>query len=123
MRPFFAALFATAVAGACASEPRVATTFVVLEENATIPNRHAIRRTTIVDNDVLLIETRPRELYRVQLFPNCVNRTDMARPIRIQSAGMSVTRLSQFRIGNRTCSVRSITRVQRVPRDTAPPAS
>src|SRR5262245_10903302 len=87
MRPIFAALLATALASACASEPRAATTFAVVEQNATIPNRHAIRRTSIIDNDVLLVETRPNNLFRVELFPNCVNRTDMARPIRIQSTG------------------------------------
>jgi len=123
MRPILAALLASALAAACASEPRVATAFVVVEENATIPNRHAIRRTSIIDNDVLLIETRPRDLFRVELFPNCVNRTDIARAIHIQSVGMRVDRFSQFRIGNRRCSVRNITRVQRVPRDTAAPAS
>ena len=117
MRPVFSLLFTAALAGACASDrpPREAATFVVVEENATIPNRHAIRRTSIIDNDVLLIETRQRQLFRVELFPPCVARSDLARTVRIERAQMRVDRFTRFRVGSRTCSVRTITRVERAP--------
>jgi hypothetical protein len=117
MRPVFSLLFTAALAGACASDrpPREATAFVVMEENATIPNRHAIRRTHIIDNDVLLIETRPGQLFRVELFAPCVARADWARTVRIETTQARVDRFTRFRVGNRTCSVRTITRVERAP--------
>jgi hypothetical protein len=86
-----------------------------MEENATIPNRHAIRRTRVIDNDVLLIETRQRQLFRVELFPPCVARSDLTARIRIETTQARIDRFTRFRVGNRTCSVRTITRVERAP--------
>jgi hypothetical protein len=116
MRLIFALALTAALAAACASDrPLRASAFIVVEENASIPNRHLIRSTRILDNDVLLIDTRPGQLFRVDLFAPCVSIGDISRPIRVEGVGLSVTRTTRFRVGNRTCSIRSISRVERAP--------
>jgi hypothetical protein len=118
MRPILAlAAMVTLLTGACATEQaRAGPAFVVVEENASIANRRDIRRTSILDDDVLLIETRPGGFYRVELVGPCMSFADLAAPVRIEETGIGVDRSTRFRVGGRTCFVRSISRVERAPR-------
>lgn len=116
MRPSFAVAIAGIVLAACATDqgaPRP--TYAVVEENASISNRSDIRRTSILDDDTLLIETRPGGFYRVELFGPCISIADVMTPARIEDTGIGVDRTTRFRVGQRTCHVRSISRVERAP--------
>lgn len=118
MRPILAlAAMVTVLSGACATEQaRAGPAFVVVEENASIANRRDIRRTSILDDDVLLIETRPSGFYRVDLVGPCVSVVDAMTPVQIEETGIGIDRSTRFRVGGRTCFVRSLSRVEREPR-------
>ena len=119
MRPVLA-FFAIAgfLLAACATDARSQTrpAFVVVQENASIADRRDIRRTSILDDDTLLIETRASDLYRVDLIGPCISIADVMTPARIEDTGLGVDRSTRFRVGQRTCNVRSITKVERAPR-------
>ena len=122
MRPILAlSIAATALLGACATDQQGADAtpaYVVVEENASIDDRRDIRRTSVLEDDVLLIETRPGDYYRVDLVGPCVSITDVMTPVRVDETGMGIDRSTRFRVGERTCFVRSVTKVERAPRPT-----
>jgi hypothetical protein len=90
-----------------------------VEENAYIPDRRDIRRISILDDDALLIEEAPNHYYRVDLIGPCLSFADITAPVRIEDTGTGVDRSSRFRVGDQTCHVRSIARVERAPRPAA----
>ena len=116
MRPVFAAAACFLIA-ACATDGESAgPAYVVVEENASIDDRRDIRRTSVIEDDVLLIETRPGDYYRVDLIGPCVSIADAMTPVRIEETGMGIDRSTRFRVGGRTCFVRSVSKVERAPR-------
>jgi len=118
MRPVLAIAITGFLLAACATDARSdpGSNFVVVEENASIADRRDIRRTSILDDDTLLIETRGGDLYRVRVIGPCISIADVMTPARIEDTGMGVDRTTRFRVGQRTCNVRSITKVERAPR-------
>jgi len=118
MRPVLvivAALAGVALTACASDEQPSRPAYVVVEENASINDRRDIRRTSILDDDVLLIEARPGGFYRVELIGPCVSFADAITPIRIEDTGIGVDRTTRFNVGGRTCVVRSVSRVERAP--------
>lgn len=117
MRPILLAAVASILLAACATDQQSAgPAYVVVEENASIDDRRDIRRTSVLEDDVLLIETRPGGYYRVELIGPCVSITDVMTPVQIEETGIGIDRSTRFRVGGRTCFVRSVSRVERAPR-------
>lgn len=111
---------AALVLGACATGERASRpAYVVVEENAYIADRRDIRRTSILEDDTLLIEERPGRFYRVELIGPCMSLADITEPVRIEETSIGVDRSTRFVVGGRTCHVRSIARVERAPRPEA----
>jgi len=94
--------------------------FVVVEDNAVIDNPEMIRRIAVLDDDALLVEEGAGDLYRVRLFPGCLDVTDVMTPVRLRETGVGLDRSSQFIVGGRTCPVRAIEKVERTHRAPAP---
>jgi hypothetical protein len=118
MRPILVILIvlASLPLSACATDEHASRpAYVVVEENASINDRRDIRRTSILDDDVLLIEARPGGFYRVDLIGPCVSLADAMTPVRIEDTGIGVDRTTRFHVGGRTCVVRSVSRVERAP--------
>ena len=116
MRPVLATALACFVIAACATGESAGPAYVVVEENAAIDDRRDIRRISVLEDDVLLIETRPSDYYRVDLIGPCVSIADAMTPVRLEETGMGIDRSTRFRVGGRTCFVRSVSRVERTPR-------
>lgn len=117
MRPILLAAVASVLITACATDGQSAgPAYVVVEQNASIDDRRDIRRTSVLEDDVLLIETRPGDYYRVELIGPCVSIADVMTPVQIEETGIGIDRSTRFRVGARTCFVRSVSRVERAPR-------
>ena len=106
----FAAFLALA---ACATPPSAPPEFNVVETNAYIPDRALIQEISFLDDDVLLIRVSARELYRVRLIPGCTNYGDVGVAARLADTGPGVDRSTRVIVGDNTCAIRSISRVER----------
>lgn len=102
------------VLAACASDGPSGPAYVVVEPNVTVTDRHLIRRISVLDDDLLLVESGANTYYQVRLLPGCVDFADITTPIRLHETSMGLDRTSRFVIGDQTCPVRSIDRVERV---------
>lgn len=106
-------------AAACAAPGERREVFRVVEENASIVDRSLIRRMSVLEDDVLLIESGAGRLHRVRLLGPCVSITDIMTPVRVAETSMGVDRSTRFIVGGRTCFVRAIEEVERIPRQAA----
>ena len=117
MRLILAAALAALPLIACASGGAPAQpAFVVVEENASIPDRRNVTRMSLLDDDTLLIEESPGDLYRIDLIGPCASIADLTSPVAIEETSIGIDRSTRFIIGGRTCHVRSIAKVERAPR-------
>jgi hypothetical protein len=121
--PPIAALFAAPLAAlglfalsACATSDAAARAeaFELVEENASISNRHLLRRLAVIEDDTLLAEIGAGELYRIKLFPGCIDFADVFADVRLAETGSGIDRTSRFIVDGQSCPVRTIDQVRRV---------
>jgi hypothetical protein len=109
-------VFGFAALSACATGDTAARAdpFELVEQNASISNRHMVRRISVLDDDMLLAEVGAGQYYRIRLGPGCVDFADVFANVRLAETGSGIDRSSRFIVDGQTCMVRSIDEVRRV---------
>lgn len=114
MRAMLLSVFAaSAVLAACATEPRPAPEFTVLEQNASVNARDVEVRSWGVDNSIL-IQSRRDDWYRGVLMGGCTNAGFGSFGF-VTDSGDSIDRGTEITVQGQVCPMTSFDKIAEPP--------
>ncbi|HYD89070.1 MAG TPA: DUF6491 family protein [Vitreimonas sp.] len=113
MRLLFVAATVAALGACAASSGGARSAYMMGEENVTIESREAVRSSSVLDDETLLVELVSGQRYRIALNGPCAAVTDALTPIFVEGPGDGIDLETRFRSGGHTCEIRSIARMER----------